>query len=117
MPRRLLDGTSVARNNLQPIGIGGAVKRLFGAAGQPGRGALRYVDFTMDARTIPTSVVDIVPDCPIEMMVPRKGVLHADSAAATVITHATIAACRHITGDKGNTIQNRAFETQGRVAG
>lgn len=28
MSRRLLDGASVARNNLQPIGVGGAVKRL-----------------------------------------------------------------------------------------
>jgi hypothetical protein len=51
MSSRLLDGASVARNNLQPIGVGGAVKRLL--ALRANLGARLYVDFAMEAARDP----------------------------------------------------------------
>ena len=105
----LLDGASVARNDVQWIGVGGALERLLALRADRVKGALLHVDFAMEAARDPNlrllkSVADILPDYPVEMMVLRKDMLDANPEAATAITRAVIEACRYITRDKAGTI-------------
>ncbi len=116
----------VARNNVQRIGVGGALGRLFALRADRVKGALLYVDFAMEAARDPNlrlleSVADILPDCPVEMMVLRKDLLDANPIAATAITRAVIEACRPVVRDEhaGTPDQwvDLALETLDHVAG
>ena len=105
----LLDGAGVPRDSLQWLGVGGAFERMLALKADRVKGALLMIDFAMEAINDPNirilqSVVDTLPDYPVELLVLREEMLSKKPEAAVGITRAVIQACRHIVEKKTETI-------------
>ncbi len=105
----LLDRAGVPRDSLQWFGVGGAVERMLALKADRVKGALLMIDFAMDAINDPhirilSSVADVLPNYPVELLVLRKSMLEKEPEAAFAITRAVIQACRYIVQHKTETV-------------
>lgn len=106
----LLEKAGVPRDAIQWLGVGGGRERMLALLADRVKGALLHIDFAMEAAADPnvkllTSVADVIPEYPFELLVLRRDMIEKNPQAATAIVRAVIQACRFIAKDKAGTIE------------
>jgi ABC-type nitrate/sulfonate/bicarbonate transport system substrate-binding protein len=105
----LLDREGVPRDAVQWVGVGSTYDRLLALQADRVKGALLQIDFAMEAGTDPnlrlvTTVADVLPEYPVELLVLRKDLIDRQPEAALALTRAVIQACRYIVLNKAGTL-------------
>ena len=106
----LLETAKVPRDGLQWLSVGGGRDRMLALLADRVKGALLHIDYAMEAAADPnvklmTSVAEVIPNYPFEVLILRNDLLEKNPAAATAITRAVIQACRYIVRNKSGTVE------------
>lgn len=105
----LLESAKVPRDQVQWLGVGGGRERMLALLADRVKGALLHIDFAMEAVNDPnirllTSVADVIPEYPFELLVLRRDLIEKNPTAAAGIVRAVIQACRSIVKDRDGTL-------------
>lgn len=106
----LLEKAGVKRDEVQWLGVGGGRERMLALLADRVKGALLHIDFAMEALNDPnvkllTSVADVIPDYPFELLVLRRDMIEKNPQAAAAIVRAVIEACRYIVKNRDGTLE------------
>ena len=92
------------------VSVGGGRERMLALLADRVKGALLHIDYAMEAAADPnitllSSVAEVRPSYPFELLMLRNELIEKNPAAATAITRAVIQACRYIVSNRSGTVE------------
>ena len=105
-----LENAKVPRDAVQWLSVGGGRERMLALLADRVKGALLHIDYAMEAAADPnitllSSVAEVIPSYPFELLMLRNELIEKNPAAATAITRAVIQACRYIVSNRSGTVE------------